>query len=400
MRVQFFNTYEPVTTFYRDLLPYLREKGLASEVLISAAEYRQGGRGKLSEVFSGPAIQVRYLPALGLQPEGKMRKLIIMSLYIMGSMMKTLLGSAADVNFFLTQPPLFNVWGWVLKKIRRQPYICLVMDIYPDVAVMAGLIPKYGFVNRLLTRLSRFALEQADAVVVIGRLMAKRVKDRGVDEDKIHLIPNWANPDIVYPIAPSDNQLRRELGLSDKFVVQYSGNMGVSHDFDDLLEVIRRCQDETALRFVFIGGGVRRKEVETFSAKHNLRNVTLLPFQPLERLAESLSLGDVHFVSLREGFGGLVVPSKVYGTLAAGRPVIFQGNVKTEVARMIMEEDLGVVISPGNTSQLERAIRTYVHAPGLASQQGGNAYRLTQGKYAMKTDLEKYYQIVSKIADA
>ena len=127
------------------------------------------------------------------------------------------------------------------------------------------------------------------------------------------------SPELVYPIPAAESRLRRELGLDGKFVVLYSGNMGVSHYFDDLLEVIRRCQDEAKLHFVFIGEGQRRGEIENFFRRHQPRNVSLLLFQPMEQLAESLSLGDVHFVSLRAGFEGLVVPSKVYGALAAGR---------------------------------------------------------------------------------
>lgn len=400
MKLRFFNTYEPVTTFYRDLLPYLSNRRIASEVLISAAEYRQGRREMLSESFPNPIIQVQHLPALGVQPTGQFRNAFVMLTYVLGSMWITLFGAAADVNFFLTQPPLFSLWGWVLRKLRNQAYICLVMDIYPDVAVMDGMLPPNNIFTRLLIRLSRFALQRADAVIVIGRYMAELVEAMGVTAGKIHLIPNWANPEVVYPIPQSENRLCQELGLKGKFLVLYSGNMGVSHEFDELLEVIRRCQDEEGLHFVFIGGGRRRKEIENFIAVHHLQNVSLLPFQPLERLAESLSLGDVHFVSLREGFEGLVVPSKVYGALTAGRAVIYQGDSKGEIARMIQEEGMGVVVPPRTPGQLEQVIRNYMRFPDRARQQGLAAHRLTQGKYAASTILEQYFKVISKTFNA
>ncbi len=399
MRVRFFNTYEPVTTFYRDLLPYLAERGIASEVLISSSEYRQGGRGNLSEAFSSPEIRVKFISTHGIEPTRQVQKAVIMLSYVFGSMGKSLFGVAADINFFLTQPPLFNLWGWMLKKLRRQSYICVVMDIYPNVAVMDGMLPAQGLVTRLLTNLNRFALRRADAVIVIGRCMAERVEAMGVRIQKIHLIPNWANPEIVYPIVPEKNKLRRELGLDGKFVVLYSGNMGISHDFNDLLDVIRRCREEAVLHFVFIGGGMRRKEIEKVVAAYHLKNVNMLPFQPMERLAESLSLGDVHFISLREGFEGSVVPSKVYGAMAAGRAVIYQGDTNGEVARMIQEEGIGALVPPSTPGQLEQVIRNYMQCPDRVEQQGLAARRLTEGKYAASTIMESYYQVISKITD-
>ncbi|MDH5508427.1 MAG: glycosyltransferase family 4 protein [Anaerolineae bacterium] len=399
MHVRFFNTYEPVTTFFRDLLPYLAERGFTVEVLISIADYRQGGRGKLNEVFEAPNIRVRYLSSLGIQPTGSIKKAGIMLAYIVSCMGKTLLGAATDVNFFLSQPPLFSLWGWVLKKLRRQPYICLVMDIYPDVAVMGGLLPKNGLITRLLSRLNKFALQHADSVVVIGRCMAERVEAMSIALEKVHLIPNWANPEVVFSIPPEDNQLRQELGLNGKFVVLYSGNMGISHDFQDLLDVVHHCQEEIGLHFVFIGAGRRQKEIENYITIHQPKNVCLLPFQPLERLAESLSLGDIHFISLREGFEGLVVPSKFYGALAAGRAVIYQGNIKGEIARIILEEEIGMTIESGETNSLFNAISGYYKNQDQAKTHGERAYQLFKAKYQAKTALAAYANLLHQFQE-
>jgi glycosyltransferase involved in cell wall biosynthesis len=230
--------------------------------------------------------------------------------------------------------------------------------------------------------------------------MAARVAEMGVNTDKIHFIPNWANPKVIYPVPPDKNSLRQELGLNDKFVVLYSGNMGVSHNFDDILEVIERCQDDEGLHFVFIGGGQRRREIENFIEKKHPQNVTLLPFQPLERLAESLSLGDVHFISLREGFDRLVVPSKFYGALAAGRAVIYQGNEKSEIARTIRDEGIGKIIPSHVPDDLEKAIRTYRQAPTMALQQGRKAHQLSQEKLSMHKTLSAYFRVITKAAYA
>jgi glycosyltransferase involved in cell wall biosynthesis len=152
------------------------------------------------------------------------------------------------------------------------------------------------------------------------------------------IIRNWSDPQKIFPIAPDDNRLRRDLGLEGKFVIEYSGNLGISHDFQDLMTVDEELADKEDIRFLFTGDGVRLKEVREFATLRRLPNVMFLPYQDASVLAESLSAGDVHFVSLRSGFEGLVVPNKVYGVMAAGRPVISQGEGSGKVARMVERE--------------------------------------------------------------
>lgn len=393
MKIRFFNTYEPVTTFYRDLLPYLARQGMVSEVLISAAEYRKGGRERLSEALKNERIRVRYLPTFGMLPATRWQKVGIMLVYMLSSMVITLVGHGADINFFMTQPPLFSLWGLVLKILRRQPYICLVMDLYPDVAIRSGLLREKSIWTKLLTEINKLVLTQANAVVVIGRCQAQRIQDMGVFPDKIYVIQNWANTDIIYSVPRGKNILRKELSLHDKFVVLYSGNMGISHDFSDILEVAHRFQSQPEVHFVFIGDGVRRTEIETFIQKNNMMNVSLLPFQPLEKLAESLCLGDVHFVSLRKGFEGLVVPSKTYGALASGRPVIYSGMDTGEIARMLHDYDVGTVVQPGDVEGLYQAIERYWKDVDLRNRQGEKAQKVIAREMEKNRALEQYKQL-------
>ena len=178
----------------------------------------------------------------------------------------------------------------------------------------------------------------------------------------------------------------------------YSGNLGASHYFDDLLEVARRCKYLAGLKFVIIGDGVRRKEIEKAESTFLLDNLLLLPFQPSERLAESLNLGDVHFVSLKEGFQGLEVPSKAYGSLAAGRALIYQGNPSGEIARMITEAGIGCVVQEGDVDGLERSILDYVKDRSQAKHQGERALELARTKNSSIVALQRYEALfLSKI---
>jgi putative colanic acid biosynthesis glycosyltransferase WcaI len=394
MRIRFFNTFEPGVSFYRDLLPLLAEHGVAVEVLVSQVEYRTG-RQALDQALSGPEIHITYIP---VGPFGRGRKAWIHLSYMAGAAIRSLFGSNVDLNFFLTQPPLFQIWGSILKLIRRQDYCISVMDLYPDFAVKAGLLGKDAYSTRVLAAISRFALKHADHVIVIGRCMQEYLQRIGVPSEHTHVISNWANETEVYPVPHHENQLRRELGLTDAFVVLYSGNLGVSHFFDDILEVAKRLRHLNGLRFVFIGDGGRRKEVERAKQTHDLGNVLLLPFQPVERLAHSLSLGDVHFVSLRPGFEGLVVPSKTYGVLAAGRPVIYQGSSHGEIARLIVEEQIGSVVPPHDPDKLEKTVLEYYQNPDLVERQGHAAYNLSHSRLHRRNALQQYSALLTNTA--
>jgi glycosyltransferase involved in cell wall biosynthesis len=229
------------------------------------------------------------------------------------------------------------------------------MDLYPDILPKAGWLAEDSRAYRLLAGLSLRALRNAAGIVVIGRCMEERLIGKGIDPAKIHFIPTSA-PQQVRPMAHRHNRFRQRFGLQDKFVVMYSGNMGLLHDFDTLLSVARSLADHPEIRFLFVGNGRRRASVEAAIAS-GARNVKLIDYQKDgEELAHSLSAADVHFISLRAGCEGLVVPSKFYGAIAAGRPVIYEGAAAGEVARVIHASGCGMVVRPGDAAELRTAI--------------------------------------------
>ncbi len=393
MKIAFFNTYEPVNTFYRDLIPYLAQGGLEIEVIISGGEYRSG-RGKIEEVLTHHNISVQYIPAPHLGARGRLAKAGIMAAYSLGAIIRALLGPKFDLHFFLSQPPFFSSLGFILKRLLNRPYACMIMDLYPEVLVLDGVLKPNALMTRLLRSLTRITLNGADFVIVIGRCMLNKLSSLGVNLNNVHYIPNWTNDSLLTFIPKKNNPLSSQLRLDNHFVVLYSGNMGVSHYFDDILEVARRCAHLERLRFVFIGDGYRRKEIDCFVEKHQLVNVLILPYQPANLLSASLSMGDLHFVSLRQGFEGVVVPSKAYGSLAVGRPLIYQGSASGEIARMIAEEDIGAVVPLGCPDLLEQTILTYFRNQRLTFNQGTKANNLSHTKYSYRTQIRKYADII------
>lgn len=396
-RVRFFNTFEPVTSFYRDLLPELTRHSFECLVVISSAAYRSE-RPTLHLSTKNPLIRYQRMPAVFSEASSRLAKITAAGLYVMFASLVSLVGRSVDVNFFMTQPPLYSIWGMALKMIRSQKYVCLLMDVYPDVVIESGFLRRNGLIAKATQAMIRASWRHADAVIVIGRCMAQRVIDARVDPSRVHQIHNWSDENHVHPVPANENPLRTEIGLQDKFVVLYSGNMGVSHTFDEILEVAKELKDDSRIVFLFVGRGSRKKEIERAVQKDQLTNVRLMPFQPPERLAQSLSLADLHLVTLRRGFEGLVVPSKTYGAMASGRPILYIGDLSGEIARMIVEQQVGIAIPVCDPASVRVQILAYLDDPDRRAREGENALQASRNLFNRQSALDWYSSLLTKVA--
>lgn len=282
-------------------------------------------------------------------------------LMIPSLLVRALLLRRADVVVTMTDPPMLAAVGPMISFFKRNQVVHWAQDLYPEVAEELGVLPRGNVVSRMLRDISSIALRHGDAVVSIGRCMTARLRARGVVYGRIREIPNWSPP--LDSVDAKTNSFRASLGVGEAFVVAYSGNMGLAHEFDAILDAAAMLRDRRVV-FLMIGGGPRRAEVEAEASRLGLDNVRFLPPQPREALAESLSAADAHLVTMRSNLCGLVVPSKFYGVLAAGRPCLFVGPAESEVARVIRESGAGRVVAPGDGKELAAAILEWMEAPG------------------------------------
>ena len=273
---------------------------------------------------------------------------------------RALLLPRTDFVVTMTDPPMLAVLGPMIGFFKRNKVIHWAQDLYPEVAEELGVLPKGTPLVTLLRSLSSQALRRCDAVVSIGRCMTSRLVQRGISYARIFNIPNWAPP--VTPIDRKNNPFRREHGLEGDFVVVYSGNMGLAHDFEAVLKAAESLQGRHIV-FLMIGDGPRRAELQRAAAAKGLSNIRFLPSQPASKLSESLSAADAHLVTMRPNLCGLVVPSKVYGVLAAGRPCLFIGPSDSEAARLITEQDAGFVIDPAKPADLAGILLDWASDP-------------------------------------
>lgn len=297
----------------------------------------------------------------------------------------------ADVTVVAkTDPPLVSVPAALVCRLRRARLVNWLQDLFPEVAQAAGARFAQGWSGRLLAWLRDRSLARAACNVVLGEGMAARLRARGVPGERIAVIPNWADGEAIRPLEHAANPLRRDWGLGESFVAAYSGNMGRAHEFETIVNAARRLRHEPGVRFVLIGDGRWRAWIEDQVRRDRLDAVLLKPYQPRASLAMSLGLADVHLVSLRPCMEGLMVPSKVYGVVAAGRPLVYIGDPGGETARIVSHHDIGIAVREGDAAALAAALLELRADPRRRLAMGARARALFEAEYDKSIALAKW----------
>lgn len=308
---------------------------------------------------------------------------------------------AGDVVVALTDPPLISVAAWPITRMRQALLVNWVQDIFPEVAEALRVRGVAGPLAEFMRWLRDRAFKAAAANIVLSERMAAVVALSGAAIGRICVIPNWADMHAIHPVAPHANPLRAEWGMNGAFVVCYSGNMGRAHEFDTVLNAARLL-GETAPRitFLFIGGGAQRRAVEDRVREEGLRNVTFRPYQDRASLSNSLSVGDVHLVSQRPEVEGYLYPSKLYGVLAAGRPVIFIGDAQGEIALLGQLEGFGLAIKQGDAEGLACQLSRLASDHALLERMGLRARILLCERYDRRIALQAWLGMLGKLEGA
>lgn len=290
-----------------------------------------------------------------------------------------------------TNPPFLGLVTWLAKWCLGLPFLTIVHDVYPDVAVQLGLLSKRSPLTWLWERLTRLILNQSVGLIVIGRDMAQLVRTKLSRRSAVlmTLIPNWADSAHLYPVPRAENPFITQHQLVDRFVVQYAGRLGRTHNLEPLLEAAQQLQ-ETNVLFQLIGEGAKRAALEAQAAQLGLQNVQFLPYQPYETLAQTLSAADLAVVCLDSAVSGASVPSKTYGVLACARPILALVDPVSEIGQLVEETGCGIVLAAATGQQVAAAIRQAMATPAALAQMSQNGYHAFQQKYTLTTALEQY----------
>jgi colanic acid biosynthesis glycosyl transferase WcaI len=375
MRILFVSQYfMPESGATSELLSGIATKLVENDFNVGAlaAQPSYFGAGKIEKVFELDGAVTRRVWSTQLSKNTTLGRVLNSTTFATSILVALLFGDRKQLAIAVTNPPLLLWVCYAAHKLVGLRYVLLINDVYPDIAVSLGLLKERGRVARAWRHFNRLSYGAAERIVVLGRDM-EEVIGRNVDNqvrERIRIIPNWADGGKIVPIPRDQHPLLDELGVRSRFVVQYSGNIGRFHEIETILDAAARLDGEAEFLFLFYGDGKQVDLVRRAADSSKNGTVRLLPFQPRDRLGLTLTGCDVGLVTLKQGLTGLAVPSKLYGILAAGKPVVVIGPYDCEAARLVRDEKCGEVVRPGDGVSLAQTLRRLRDDPGSRATYG------------------------------
>ena len=295
-----------------------------------------------------------------------------------------------------TNPPMLGFLAAFFKYFRKQPFVYVVFDIYPDTAIAMGILGPYNPLTILWRRMNAFIYSQADSIVVIGKCMRENVEKRLSNQHlkKITAIHVWADDESIQKVNYAVNSFTKEWSLEGKFVLLYSGNMGRFHDLETIMETARSLHDQYPnILFLFVGEGYKKQWAQNFAQQHHLKNCQFRSHIDRHYLGSLLNSAHIGLVSLLPQQIGLSVPSKSFGLMAAGVPIVAVMPENCEIARILDEENCGNVVTPGDVSGLIETILYLYDHEKTRLQLGKNGKKAIASKYSLKKAADAYYEL-------
>jgi glycosyltransferase involved in cell wall biosynthesis len=370
-------------------------------VRVITGRRRHNGETGLPKRELHRGVEIVRVPVLGAKGRSTLARLIQYASFYPGAFVALIkLARTDDVIIAKTDPPLISVAAMWAARFRRCKLINWIQDLYPEVAIELGTPFLNGFVGRTLKHVRDGALHFADANVVIGSRMSERLRDLGIDPDKVEIIPNWSDELAIRPIDRNDSAVRESWGLTGRdFVIGYSGNLGNAHEVETLVGAAKILRERSEIKFLFVGGGRQHQRLHKLIAMEKLTNFLFKPHQPREQLADTLAAADVHWVSLRPELEGLIVPSKLYGILAAERPVLSICDERGEVSTLVREQGCGIVVAPGDSVGLASAIARLADDPAYCRAVGQRGRRASEQCFARASALGAWSRVISDVLE-
>ncbi len=330
--------------FLTDLARGLAQRG--HQVYSISAE---GGSYALADLSDPPPVHIHRVRGTRFA-HGSLGRVLSYGSFFLSCLARGLTVARPDLVITLTTPPLLSLIGNALKLLRGARHFIWEMDVYPDVAVDLEYFKAGGLLDRCTGILADFSRRYADGILALGPCMQERLVARGIPRDKIYVAENWADGSVIQPVPPAPS--------TSPLTLLYSGNLGLAHDTDTILAAMQELKGEDGFRFIFAGGGPLRKQLETSCAAADIGSTEFGPYSQKTNLSESLGAGHIGLVTQRAACVGSVVPSKVYGLLAAERPILYIGPANSTAAQLIRKHDCGWQIDCQDSKSLVDLLRS------------------------------------------
>lgn len=366
-----------------DVAVEMARRGYPVRVYTSARGY-EDPRAKYPPRETIRGVEIRRLPLASFGKKSILTRILGTAAFMTQALVAGLCTRDLGGVFFSTSPPLVGLIASIVGRLRGVPIAYWAMDLNPDQLIALGKLKPTDAAARLLGAVNRHILRRSALIVALDRFMADRLDRRQPAlrlRDKMLVMPPWPHEEHIMPVDRStrepgegDNPFRIRHGLTGKFVVMYSGNHSPSNPLKTLLDAAIRFRSRQDMRFVFVGGGIGKKEVEAVIREHGLTNAMSLPYQPLAGLGQSLSAADVHVVSLGQEMVGIIHPCKAYGAMAAGRPLLYFGPRPSHISDLLDAHPIGRCVMHGDVGGAVAAIEDLARlAPAARAEMGRKA---------------------------
>jgi colanic acid biosynthesis glycosyl transferase WcaI len=379
----------------RDITMYLARNGFEVEVVCGSDQY-EPAEADSGEDPARAGVSIRRAPRL-FGGDVHRHKLLRQLWFCCAALPRLLFGRAPELFVTQTNPPFIVPLIAVVAAVRARPFAVIAQDLYPEVLIAHGMVGGGSFAARILQKVFAWAYRRASRVISLGPVMSQRLLEKGVAPGRITAICNWATGDERI-VRGGDNRLRAEWEVEGCFVILYSGNLGIAHDVETPILAVRELLGEMPnLRLVFVGKGSRLEEAQRTVHSAGLSGaVQFRPLVPLDMLPHSLGIADLALVTLREGFEGLVVPSKLLGYMARGVPTLYVGP-PSDAQQLIEDSASGVSVRNGDVAALAGILRRLAADRERLARMSAAAERFYREQLARQIGLERYRTVLEQV---
>ncbi|MFI3240157.1 MAG: glycosyltransferase family 4 protein [Bacteroidales bacterium] len=299
-----------------------------------------------------------------------------------------------DTVIAVTNPVFMLIFLSIYRKFYKFRYILIVHDIFPENVAVLGLVDKNSFKYRLSKKFFDWAYKKADLLIPCGCDMARTISDKIGRTDGVVTIQNFSENDKIYPVDKRENTILKELGIENKFVVLFTGNIGRMQNISAIIEAAGILNNEKDIVFLFIGGGAMERLIFDY-INNGGSNIKFLPSMSRDKSIDFLNAGDIGLVSLIPNIMGTGVPSKSYSYLAAGKPILAMIDDESEISDMINKYNVGWVTSPSDAESLSKLIIYLKNNPLEVADKGKLSYELSQNEMNSNCILEKFSNVIT-----
>lgn len=386
-------TGQVLTELAEDLVRY----GKKVEVVTGQPGYALTNKGKVAhqETYRGIRIhRIPYIRATKDKAWGRMLRdcSFFLSLFL-NLLCRALFRRRCRTWLFVSNPPIAPFVGAILKKCARARFVYLLHDLYPDLAITVGYMKERSLTAKLLRRITSRSFRAADAIVCLGRDVRNRLITKySANPLKVKVIPNWADERKFQTASPGQGPIEKT--MLRKFNLFYTGNIGLSHALEDVIEAAKMLQSRRDIQFVFIGEGGKKARLKELVKEKNIENVVFLSYQPLETYPAVLAQADALIVTLQAGMEGISVPSKTYAYMASGRPIIAMLPRESEIGRLTEREKCGLRVDPGDVNGFCSCVLELYGDEGKRHKLGMSARLTFERNYRRSLLTRKYLDVV------